>query len=300
MKKEESAVAAKVRSVLTGLRAWFFLRFGEEKARRILFITPIVLAVLLVIVAISLFSPISSIEVMGDVDMFNEGEIVEASEIGEGDLMLLHPSLLVSHTLKTNLPLVEKVRVWKLPFGKVIIDVEVRELDFYTCVGDEYIAIDENLRVLDISSKRSKYSSNGAAFVKLPETREPVLGEPIVFYDTVEETDTEGETLYEVKEERYYGYVTDFLGAIAENDAVKEHTDGIDLSEKFNIKLVYDMRYQVKFGAATVLDSKLGVLSSILKEESTANMTLAVIDLTSPGAATAREEVELDFSEFDD
>ena len=299
MKKSESAAAARVRELLVGFRAWFFLRFGEKKAQKILFIAPIVLVSLLIIFAIALFIPITSIEVRGDVDMFNEGEIVEASGIGEGDLSLLHPSLAVSHSLKKNLPLVEKARVYKI-FGKVIIDVEVRELDFYTMIGDKYYAIDENLKVLDESAKRSKYSANGAAYVKLPEVREPVVGESIVFYDTVEETDTEGELLYEVKEERYYAYVENFLNAVSNDENIVEHTDGIDLSEKFNIILVYDMKYQVRFGAATALDAKLGVLSSILGEESSGNMTLAVIDVSSPSSATAREDVELDFSEFDD
>jgi hypothetical protein len=300
MKKGESAAAAKARELLVGLRAWFFLRFGEEKARKILFIAPIVLAAFLIFIAIALFTPIGSIEVRGDVDMFNEGEIVEASGIGEGDLMILHPFFAVSHSIKENLPLVEKARVYKLPFGKVIIDVEVRELDFYTRIGDKYCAIDENLRVLDISAKRSKYSAGGAAFVMLPETRDPVTGESLIFYDTVEETDTEGELLYEVKEERYYGYVSNFLSAISDNGAIKEHTDGIDLREKFNVTLVYQMKYQVRFGAATALDSKLGVLSSILEDGSVVNMTKAVIDISSPSNATAREEIELDFSEFDD
>ena len=299
MKKSESATAARVREILVGFRAWFFLRFGEKKAGKILIIAPIVLAALLIISIIALFIPISSIEVRGDVDMFNEGEIVEASGIGEGDLMLLHPGFAISHSLKENLPLVEKVMVYKI-FGKVIIDVEVRELDFYTMVGDKYYAIDEDLRVLDSSAKRSKYSANGAAYVKLPEAREPQIGEMLVFYDTIEETDTEGETLYEVKEERYYSYVKSFLSSIANNEEIVEHTDGIDLCEKFNILLIYDMKYQVKFGAATALDAKLAVLSSIIEEGSVGNMTTAVIDLSSPQSATSREDVELDFSEFDD
>ncbi len=301
MKKQESAAASRVRAFLVGLRAWFFLRFGEEKAKKILFIAPIVLLSLIILLIFVIFTPVRSIEVSGDVDMFNEGEIVEAADVGEGDLMILHPSFAIKSSLKKSLPLVEKVRIFKTPFGKLIIDVKVRKLDFYTSYGDKYYAIDENLRVLDVSAKRSKYSGHGAVYVKLPELREPTIGETLVFYDTVEETDTEGELLYEVKEERYYGYASEFLKSVKESENnILELSDGIDLEEKFNVRLIYNMKYEVRFGSATGLDSKLGVFFSILNEGSAEKMSKAVIDLTSPSNATAREDVDLDFSEYDD
>ena len=277
------------------------MRMGEDKAKKTLLISLVAIAVLLILTLVIVFTPVRTIEVSGDIEMFNEGDIVEASGVGEGDLMLLHPSLAIKRAIKNKLPLVGKVTVTKTPFGKLKIEVKVGEVDFYIKSGDKYYAIDKNLRVLDESTKRSKYSAFGAAYVILPEIRDPRVGEKLVFYDTVEETNEEGELLYEVKDEQLYSYVSNFLTVLKDsNNTILQATDGVALDEKFNIYIVYNMKYQIKFGSATSLDAKFSVLHSILKEGTAERMEKAVIDLTTPSKATAREAVDLDFSEFVD
>lgn len=301
MKIQDSAAAMRLRELLMGARAWLFTRFGEEKARKILIGAPIALGIALILILLLIFTPVRAIEVSGDVDMFNEGDIIEAADVGEGDLMILHPNFLIKSAIREKLPLVGNIKITKTPFGKLKIDVRVGEVDFYTKVGDKYYAIDEKLRVLDESTKRSKYSAYGAAYVILPEVREPQIGEPLVFYDTVEETDTEGETLYEVKEESYYAYVSNFLSTLKESESgFLEQTDGIIIDERFDITLIYGLKYKVKFGSVANLDAKLRVLFGILNEGSVVKMDKAFIDLTDTSKATAREDTDLDFSEFDD
>ena len=301
MKIQDSAAAMRLRELLMGARAWLFTRFGEEKARKILIGAPVALGIALILILLLIFTPVRAIEVSGDVDMFNEGDIIEAADVGEGDLMILHPNFLIKSAIREKLPLVGNIKITKTPFGKLKIDVRVGEVDFYTKVGDKYYAIDEDLRVLDESTKRSKYSAYGAAYVILPEVREPQIGEPLVFYDTVEETDTEGETLYEVKEESYYAYVSNFLSTLKESESgFLEQTDGIIIDERFDITLIYGLKYKVKFGSVANLDAKLRVLFGILNEGSVVKMDKAFIDLTDTSKATAREDTDLDFSEFDD
>lgn len=301
MKKNESRAAQLTRDLLVGFRAGLFLRFGEKNAKRIIIGVPLALAIVFLLGVVAFLIPVRQIEVSGDVDMFNEGEIVEAADVGEGDLMFLHPSFAIKKSIRDKLPLVGEIKIVKTLFGKLKIDVKVKKLDFYTKIGEKYYAIDENLCVLDISTKRSKYSAYGAAYVILPEVREPQLGECLVFYDTVEETDAEGEPLYEVKEPRFYDYATDFLKHLKESESgFLDQTDGILLDEKFDITLIYDLKYQIKFGSASNLDAKLRVLFGILNEGTAVKMEKAVIDLTTPSKATAREDVDLDFSEFDD
>ena len=301
MDKKESRAAEKLRALLVGIRSRFFMRMGEENAKKTLFVSLIAIAVLLILSLLIVITPVRKIEVSGDIEMFNEGDIVEASGVGEGDLMLLHPSLSIKRAIKNKLPLVGKVTVSKTPFGKLKIDVKVSEVDFYIKSGDRYYAIDKNLRVIDVSTKRSKYSGYGASYVVLPEIREPEVGKKIVFYDTVEETDTNGELLYEVRDEQMYSYVASFLTELKDNNnAILQTTDGIVMDEKFNIYIVYNMKYQIKFGSATNLDAKFSVLSSILAEGTAERMEKAVIDLTAPSKATVREAIDLDFSEFND
>ena len=301
MKNKESAAAERFRKLTVSARAWLFTRFGEDKARKILIGAPIALGIALILILLLVFTPVRTIEISGDVDMFNEGDIVEAADVGEGDLMILHPNFLIKSAIREKLPLVGDIKITKTPFGKLKINVSVGEVDFYTKIGDKYYAIDEKLQVLDESTKRSKYSAYGAAYVIIPEVREPQIGKALVFYDTVEETDTEGETLYEVKEESYYAYVSGFLSALKESESgFLKQTDCIIINERFDVKLIFGLKYEVRFGGVSNLDAKLRVLFGILNEGSVVKMDKAIIDLTDPSKATAREEPDLDLSEFDD
>ncbi len=301
MKKRESAAAERFRQLMIGARTWLFTRFGEDKARKIIIGAPIALGIALILGLLLVFTPVRTIEVSGDVDMFNEGDIIEAADVGEGDLMILHPNFLIKSAIREKLPLVGNIKITKTPFGKLKIDVRVGEVDFYTKIGEKYYAIDENLRVLDESTKRSKYSAYGAAYVILPEVREPRIGDYIVFYDTVEETDTEGETLYEVKEESFYDYASEFLSTLKDSESgFLEQTDGIILDERFDVTLIYGLKYKVKFGSVANLDAKLRVLFGILNEGTVVKMDKAIIDLTDPSKATAREDISLDLTEFND
>ena len=301
MKIQDSAAAMRLRELLIGARAWLFTRFGEDKARKILIGAPIALGIILILALLLIFTPVRTIEVSGDIDMFNEGDIIEAADVGEGDLMILHPNFLIKSAIREKLPLVGNIRIVKTPFGKLKIDVRVGEVDFYTKVGDKYYAIDEDLRVLDVSTKRSKYSAYGAAYVILPEVREPQVGETLVFYDTVEETDTEGELLYEVKDPSFYDYACKFLSTLKDSESgFLKQTDGIILDEKFDITLIYGLKYEVRFGGISNLDAKLRVLFGILNEGTVVKMDKAIIDLTDPSKATARADTDLDFTEFDD
>lgn len=301
MKEGKTRASESVRGALVAVRAAIIQRLGEKKAKLLLFGIPVAVIAAILLLAAILLIPVRSVEISGDVEMFNEGDIVEASGVGEGDRMFLRPFFVTSSSIKKRLPLVDSVTVIKNPFtGNVRIDVKVRKVDFYISIGEKYYAIDENLRVLDISTKRSKYSAYGAAYVKLPEVREPKLGEYIVFYDTVEETDTEGETLYEVKEEKYYDFATNFLSSLKESGFLKQ-TDGVVLEEKFDIRIIYDMKYQINFGSSANLEAKLGALFGIMREGTVVDYKETVsIDVSNPSRPTARADLTLDFSEFDD
>jgi len=263
----EKSRADRARERLEGLRTKMVLRFGAKASRRITAIA-IALGILLVLIlAAVLFIRIDTIEVAGDVTMFNESEVIRAAGVDIGDGLYWQSSFAIKRNIQRNMPLAQNIKIVKSPFGKLKITIELLGVDYYTKVGDKYYAIDSDLTVLDSNISGSKYSAYGAVLVKLPEVREPVLGEPLVFYDTVEETDTEGELLYEVKEESFYAYTKKFLSELKESGY---HTDanGVILEEKFDVRLIYAEKFQVKFGNVSDLDVKFRVLYEILAEGS--------------------------------
>lgn len=289
----------KARHALEGARAKMLMRFGEKGSKRIVR-TIIASAVVLVLLIVAFFAiRIDSIEVTGDVTMFNEGDIIRASGIREGDGLFWSASWSIRNSVEQNVPMTHNVKVTKSLFGKVTIYVELKPALYYCEYQDSYYAIDEQLRVLDKSSSYKKYTSYGAVKVILPEIREPVVGESIVFYYTVEETDTEGETIYEVESAYKYAYVAKFLTTLNES-GYRNEANGVIVSEKFDVTLIYQDKYKVRFGDVTSLDIKLRLFYEIIAEGSMQYADKVSIDVSDITAATARPDGTLDFSDFAD
>lgn len=295
--ENKKSPAELTREKLYGLRTAMLLRFGEKGTKFIFCAVAASLVVVILLIAAMLFIRIRSIEIVGDVTMFNESEIIAAAEINEGDGLFWRSSGRIRRNIEKNMPMAQSVKVKKSVLGKVTIEVHLTEVDYYCKYGDLYYAFDESLNVLACNKSASKYSAYGAVYVKLPEIREPVVGERIVFYDTVEETDTNGELLYEVKDIELYGYVSEFLAAL-KSSGYHEAANGVLLEQKFNITLFYADTFKVSFGDARSLDVKFGAFYSILAEGSMQYYDKVSVDLTNQSKPTARPDPALDFSEY--
>lgn len=299
MENNENQAVKATRQKLESIRDNLCMKYGEKGARRIIISAAVATVALVALLILIFLFPIKSIAVSGEVTMFNEGEIIEAAELSEGDSIFLRSSWDIKRTIRKNLPLADDIKVTKTLSGTVKIKITFDDVKYYTKVDGIYYAIDSELRVLDSNESGAKYSAYGAVYVRLPETRPLEIGEKIVFYDTVEETDTEGELLYEVVDVKYYAYVTDFLSKL-EDSGFWEQANGILLTEKYDITLIYADKYKIRFGSISELDSKLRVLFGILDEGSTQYADKVEIDLTDPSAAIARPDPTLDLDEFID
>ncbi|MBQ4091146.1 MAG: FtsQ-type POTRA domain-containing protein [Clostridia bacterium] len=289
----------KVRRALEGLRARLLMRFGEKNSKRTMGAC-IAGAVILIMLIVAFFAiRIDAIEVTGDVTMFNEGDIIRASGIREGDGLFWRASWTVKNNVEQNVPMTHNVRVTKSLFGKVTIYVELKPALYYCEYGGRFFAIDEQLRVLDESPSYKKYTSYGAVKVILPEIREPRVGESIVFYYTVEETDTEGETIYEVESESKYAYVKKFLAALIDT-GYRSEANGVIVSEKFDVTFIYQDKYKVRMGDVSDLDIKFRLFYEMIAEGSMQYADKVSIDVSNISAATARPDPSLDFSDFAD
>lgn len=289
----------KVRATLEGLRAQMFLRFGEKKSKSILIGSLVALVAAVAVVLVLLLIKVDSIEVEGDVTMFNEGEIIAAAEISEGDRLFSKSSGKIKRNIKKNLPIADSIKVRKSLLGKVTISVEFSKAEYYCEYAGEYYALDKDLRVLHKSKTDTRYSTYGAVKVILPKIREPIPGEHIVFYYTVEDRDANGKLMYEVEDAKKYDYVKEFLRMLY-SSAYYSGADGVILDEKFDVTLIYSGKYKIHYGDVRGLDVKFRVLEGILAEGSMQYADKVSIDLSDPSAAVARPDPKLDLSDFVD
>ena len=177
--------------------------------------------------------------------------------------------------------------------------MEFHEAEYYCAYAGEYYALSSDLRVLHKSNAYTRYSNQGAVKIILPKIREPIPGESIVFYYTVEDLDANGDPMYKPEDAKKYDYVKTFLKALREG-GYYGGADGVILDQKFDVTLIYSQKYKIRFGDVTGLDVKFRVLDGIMAEGSLEYTDKAYIDLSDPSAAIARPDPTLDLSEFED
>ena len=118
----------KAREQLEGLRAKMLLRFGESGSRRIVTVAFVALIVVAVLTVAFFLIKIDTIEIAGDVTVFNETEVINAADIGIGDRMFSVSSAKIKRNIKANMPIAENIKVRKSIFGKVTIHIEIPKL----------------------------------------------------------------------------------------------------------------------------------------------------------------------------
>ncbi len=245
-----------------------------------------------------LVTRIDSIEIKGDVSLFNESEIVEASEISVGGALYSKPFFVIKNSIRKNLPMAEKIRVYKNIFTrKVTIKVEFADYEFIVQSGDKFYAVDSNLTVTDIRDSKLEFVALGARVLTLPEIETPVLGESLVFSTTVDIRDENGRLIQKGDDISKYGYVTELLSFLNKSGYI-DRTDAVFLDEKFNIRLIMDGRCLVYVGRCEGLETKFEVIDAIIDEGSTSYGKCVVINVQNPALASAKVENDLDFSEY--
>lgn len=253
---------------------------------------------LLIIGFLVLIIRIDSIEIKGDVRLFNESEIVEASELSVGGALYSKPFFVIKNSIRKNLPMTEKVSVRKNFFTrKVTITVEFTDYEFIVQHSDGFYAIDSDLIVTDIRDSKLEFMALGARVLTLPEIETPVLGESLIFSSTVDVLDENGRVIQKGDDPSKYGFVTQLLGFLRESGYI-DRTDAVFLDEKFNIRLIMDGRYLVYIGRCESLKTKFEVIDGIIDEGSTSYGRSVIINVQNPALASARVDNELDFGEY--
>lgn len=256
---------------------------------------------LLVILLLGLFvlvTRIDSIQIKGDLTVFSETEIVEASGLKVGGCLYSKPFFVIKSELRKNLPMAEKISVHKNFFTrKVTIKVEFSDFEYYIQSGDRFYGVDSNLRVTDIRESRLDFASLGARTLTLPQFEAPVLGESIVFSATLDVLDEDGYIIEEGEPISKFEYITRLLGFLKDGGYL-ERVDAVFLDEKFNIRIVLDGRYLVYIGKCDSLRTKFEVIDAIISEGSTDYGKYVVINVQNPALASARVDNELDLERY--
>lgn len=210
-----------------------------------------------------------------DGQLYTASVVEQLADLEAGDAMLGFDSFAVVKRLKKSLPLLDHVKVRKHLNGKVTISFsEVTELYYTRHNANYYIISAEDREVLGVFSNPNEARRVGAVYLGLPEATRVRVGEKLSFINLPYEPDSVPEELvtYELETdvpEVEHAYVFDFVEALMASPLAPRVT-GMELGDRYDIRLVLDGRILVKIGDMAELDRKLTMTERSLKDRAEA------------------------------
>lgn len=219
----------------------------RRKKRRGMRYFPIMflLVFLALVIGLSVFFRVSSIEVVG-AGMYSEEEIISASGISEGDNLFFISESSAVVNIRGSMNYIDEIKITRKMPDKVIIEISESYPIASIRSGASYWIIDKNCKLLE-SVKASE--AEGTISIKGVEMIQPVEGN-IISLGADEET----------KEL----YLQQVLSSILKNDIQKEITY-LDVSNISSIEFDYQERFTVEIGTGDDVDEKISMLLDIVK-----------------------------------
>ena len=235
-----------------------------RRSRRILTVLVLLGVITCVVLSLTVFFPISSIEVTGEVTSYADEGLIEASGLKVGNNIFAFSQKAVERKICKQFPYIESVSVKRTLSGKITLDCyEAYDFLSLPLENDRYLILTPKLKIVEQATSNRE----GFAEVYGLNPASDKTGAPLEAYSD------DGTT--------YLQYVVDALNSL---DMLK-NTSAINVSDKLNLSIVYDNRFFVMIGTASQLEYKMKMLSKIVTENIGEGET-GYIDISVPSKAT--------------
>ena len=233
---------------------------SNARVRRILLSPQFCITVLVVMSLLALiclakvvlgFMPVKHFTVEGDTH-YDISEIISASGIRSGDKLYRIDEKAASQKLVKGCPYIKKVNIKQKFPNTVCFVVEEQDAGWYIQVGRDFYGLDFDMKVLLETYVEDDFIDRGLTKLTLPELEEVIVGELPRFASDDEQL---------MKE------TLKIIDAFRTHE-LKGILTGLDVSNRFEIKLQIDNSYDVYFGDMTSFDIKMKALTEVLKKSS--------------------------------
>ncbi len=246
--------------------------------RKIIIIAATALMCALATVGLTVFAcsflPITKVELSGVTD-FDKAEIVKLSGIKMGDKLYSVKTNDVEKHLMEVCPKFEKVEV-KTKFPNTIVFKVTEKIPmWYIDIADSYYVLDSKLEVIDEVQTKEHFADMGVPQLVLPAVKSVILGELPVFGDPENEEKTDVSSALE------------FISAV-QKTTFKARITTVDVSNRFDVKIVVDGKYYVQMGDCSNTEAKLKAVNVILTSDKLKNCDAAEIYAANPAEIISR------------
>lgn len=182
-----------------------------------------------------------------NVSYYDPAEVIAASGLKKNIHMFSIDKKAISENIQEKFPYIRSVQISRIFPSRIKLTVVQDTPAYYSKIGPEYFVLSSNLRVLE------RHKDTSGIDTTLKELRAgkisyAVVGEIVKFAD-----------------ESYSDYILSALQLIEAAD-IFDKIESVDISDRFNIVLYYDNRFQIKVGSYTDLNTKLLFTKGILAQ----------------------------------
>lgn len=232
----------------------------------------ITVCLVLVCVVLATFFRVENVTVSGNI-RYTDGEILAASEIDAGDVMLLIVEDKLQSKIIAACPRIETVELIKTFPSTLEIRVVETGAVYFTVVRDRICTLDSALRVIECTN-----STAGLTELRLPEIRSAIEGSVLTFVDESEGMLARGA-----------------LAIIGEADDLLSF-DCIDLRDRYNINAVSSGCAEVLFGDSKDLEVKLQMARRVYADARAEMSSGTRIDVSEPSRVSVSYDQVINYS----
>ena len=197
------------------------------------------------------FMPVKHFTLQGDTH-YDITEIISYSGIRSGDKLYRIDEKKAIEKLMSDCPYIKNVKIKQKFPTTVCFVIEEREPGWYIQVGENFYGLDFDMRVLQETYVDDDLIERGLTKLTLPELEGVIVGELPEFASGDDQL--KRETL-------------EIIEAFRSHE-IKARLSGLDVSNRFEIKLQIDNSFEVYFGDIKNFDIKMEFLTEVLKEAS--------------------------------
>lgn len=250
-------------------------RVGRGITTAVVIFGVIVLLALFFAVILHMFFRVETIVIDG-VDHYGYERILEVAKVAKGDSIFTFSEKKLADRLKSGLPYVKEVEV-ELDFPSSVHILLTEEVpSYYFEMDGEFFLITDEMKVLDgyTSEKALLDDIRDVMRVEIPTVSRAISGDKVKFVSEFDSKHTDDVLSLLNKWERY--------AKLSE----------IDLSNRFELRLVYEDRFTLELGSYTDLDEKLRLAESMIDHYSDTTRGTLVLSDVERGIAQIEDEDE--------
>lgn len=248
-------------------------RVGRTLTTVFVVVGVIILLVVFALIALHMFFSVETIIIDG-VGHYSYERLLEVAGVSKGETIFTFSEDRISEKLVSTLPYVRSVKV-ELEFPSTVRMTIEEEVPAYAFEMDgEFFLINSEMKVLDRyqSPKALTDENPDVILVKIPTVGRAVSGDLLAFHSEFDSKHTDDALAALIIWERY------------------DHITEIDLSNRFDLTLVYEDRFVLKLGTYVDFADKLALAEKMIDYYSDTTKGTLVLSDVDKGIAQIDEE----------